>query len=108
MGILDGIMEWIAEQVMNGIDLISTSVLDALGCDMGTFLRYSPAAETIYRIFVAAAIGLVLLNWVWQLFRNFGLVAGVEAEDPLKFPVLRFLPPEHGPCRVRHRPFRPY
>ena len=87
MGILDGIMEWIAEQVMNGLDLISTSVLDALGCDMGTFLRYFPAAETIYRIFVAAAIGLVLLNWVWQLFRNFGLVAGVEAEDPLKLSI---------------------
>ena len=87
MGILDGIVEWIAEQVMNGIDLISTSVLDALGCDMGTFLRYFPAAETIYRIFVAAAIGLVLLNWVWQLFRNFGLVAGVEAEDPLKLSI---------------------
>lgn len=27
MGILDGIVEWIAEQVMNGLDLITTSVL---------------------------------------------------------------------------------
>lgn len=36
MGILDGIVEWIAKQVMNGLDLISTSVLGALGCDMGT------------------------------------------------------------------------
>ena len=54
MGILDGIVEWIAEQVMNGLDLISTSVLGALGCDMGTFLRYFPAAETMYKIFVAA------------------------------------------------------
>ena len=68
MGILDGIVEWIAEQVMNGLDLISTSVLGALGCDMGTFLRYFPAAETMYKVFVATAIGLVLLNWVWQLF----------------------------------------
>lgn len=32
MGILDGIVEWIAEQVMNGLDLINTSVLGALGC----------------------------------------------------------------------------
>ena len=87
MGILDGIVEWIAEQVMNGLDLISTSVLGALGCDMGTFLRYFPAAETMYKIFVAAAIGLVLLNWVWQLFKNFGLVAGVEAEDPIRLSI---------------------
>ena len=45
MGILDGIVEWIAEQVMYGLDLINTSVLGALGCDMSVFLRYFSAAE---------------------------------------------------------------
>ena len=84
MGILDGVVEWISEQVMNLLDLITTSVLGALGCDMDTFLRYFPAAESMYRVFVALAIGLVLLNWVWQIFKNFGLVAGLEAEDPIK------------------------
>ena len=84
MGILDGIVAWIAEQVMHGLDLISTSVLGALGCNMDTFLRYFPAAETMYNIFVALAIGLILLNWVWQLFKNYGLSAGIEAEDPIK------------------------
>ena len=47
MGILDGVVEWISEQVMNLLDLITTSVLGALGCDMDTFLRYFPAAESI-------------------------------------------------------------
>lgn len=42
MGILDGVVEWIAEQVMNILDMINTSVLGALGCDMETFLRYFP------------------------------------------------------------------
>ena len=84
MGILDGIVEWISEQVMNLLDLITTSVLGALGCNMDTFLRYFPAAETMYNIFVATGIGLVLLNWVWQLFKNYGLSAGIEAEDPVK------------------------
>ena len=87
MGILDGIVEWIAEQVMNGLDLITTSVLGALGCNMDTFLRYFPTAETMHGIFVATAIGLVLLNWVWQLFKNFGLIAGVDAEDPFKLSI---------------------
>lgn len=91
MGILDGIVEWVAEQIMNGLDLITTSVLGALGCDMNTFLRYFPAAQTIYHIFVAIAIGLVLLNWVWQLFKNFGLIAGVEAEDPIKLSIRSLL-----------------
>lgn len=87
MGILDGIVEWIAEQVMHGLDLITTSVLGALGCDMNTFLRYFPAAETMYKVFVALAIGIILLNWIWQLFKNFGLVAGIEAEDPVRLSI---------------------
>lgn len=84
MGILDGIVSWISEQVMYVLDLITTSVLGALGCNMDTFLRYFPAAETMYKVFVALAIGIILLNWIWQLFKNFGLGAGIEAEDPVK------------------------
>ena len=87
MGILDGIVEWIAEQVMNILDLVTGSVLGALGCDMTTFLRYFPAAETMYSIFVALGIGLILLNWIWQLFKNYGLSAGIEAEDPIKLSI---------------------
>ena len=87
MGILDGIVEWIAEQVMNILDLITTSVLGALGCSMDTFLRYFPAAETMYDVFLALALGLILLNWVWQLFKNYGLGIGLEAEDPLKLSI---------------------
>ncbi len=84
MGILDGIVSWIAEQVMNLLDMISSSVLGALGCNMDTFIRYFPAAESMYHIFVALAIGLILLNLVWQLVRNYALPLGSEAEDPLK------------------------
>ena len=91
MGILDKIVEWIAEQIMNLLDMISTSVLGALGCNMDSFLRYFPAAETMYSIFVALAVGLVLLGWVWNLFKNFGLVAGLEAEDPIKLSIRSIL-----------------
>ena len=91
MGILDGIVEWIAEQVMHGIDLINTSVLGALGCDMAVFLRYFPAAETMYNVFVATAIGVILLLWVWNLFKNFGLGFGSEAEDPIKLSIRSIL-----------------
>lgn len=91
MGILDGIVEWMAEQVMNILDLITTSVLGALGCSTDTFLRYFPAAETMYQIFLALAIGLILLNWTWQLFKNYFLGAGIEAEDPLKLSMRSFI-----------------
>ena len=76
VGILDRIVAWIAEQVMFILDLINTSVLGPWVANMDTFLRYFPAADTMYNVFVALAIGLILLNWVWQLFRNYGLGAG--------------------------------
>lgn len=91
MGILDSIVEWIATQVMNLMDLITGSVLGALGCDMSTFLRYFPAAETLYEIFVAIGVGFILLNLVWQLFRNFGLGLGLSAEDPVKLAIKSIL-----------------
>ena len=91
MGILDGIVEWLAEQIMSILDMITTSVLGALGCDMNTFLRYFPAAQTMYSVFVALSICIILLNWVWQLFKNFGLGAGIEAEDPIKLSVRSIL-----------------
>lgn len=83
MGILDGIVEWIAEQVMNILDMINTSVLGALGCDMETFLIYFPAAETFYSIIVALAVGLLMLNLIFQLLRNFGIMNSGEAENPV-------------------------
>lgn len=51
---------------------------------MSTFLRYFPAAETMYEIFVAVSVGFIMLNLVWQLFKNYGLGMGIEAEDPVK------------------------
>lgn len=79
MGILDGIVDWLATQVMNLLDLASTSVLGALGCNMDTFRRYFPAASAMYEIFIWTAIGLVLLNLVWQLYRCYG--AGFDIQQ---------------------------
>ena len=58
---------------------------------MSTFTRYFPVAETMYSVFVAIAIGIILLNLVWQLFRNFGLGIGLEAEDPVKLSIRSIL-----------------
>lgn len=84
MGILDSIVEWLATQLMNLLDLVSNGILGALGCDMATFVRYFPAAETLYSVFVAIGVGVLLLNLVWQLFRNYALVTGIGANDPIK------------------------
>ena len=53
MGILDSIVGWIAEQIMNLLDLVTGSVLGALGCDMSVGIRSFQAAESMYDVFVA-------------------------------------------------------
>ena len=87
MGILDGIVDWLATQVMNLLDLASTSVLGALGCNMDTFKRYFPAASAMYEIFIWTAIGLVLLNLVWQLYRCYGAGFYIDTENPINLVV---------------------
>ena len=54
MGILDGIVAWMAEKAMAGLDLITSSVLGALACHMDVFLQYFPAAETLYSVFAVS------------------------------------------------------
>ena len=75
-------MDWLATQVMNLLDLASTSVLGALDCNMDTFKRYFPAASAMYEIFIWTAIGLVLLNLVWQLYRCYGAGFDIDTENP--------------------------
>lgn len=41
----------------------------------------------MYEVFVALAIGLILLFWIWNLFKNFALGLGSEAEDPVKLSI---------------------
>ena len=84
MGILDGIVEWIAEQVMAGLDLVTTSVLGALGCAMVVFLRYFPAAATMYSVLAALAVRIILPIWVWHVFANVGLAPGPAVAVPLQ------------------------
>ena len=40
---------------------------------------------------VAIGVGFILLNLVWQLFRNFGLGLGLSAEDPVKLAIKSIL-----------------
>lgn len=44
--------------------------------------------------FVGLGLGILLLNFIWQLFRNFGAGIGMEAEEP---------PKAHGTDHLLHR-----
>ena len=79
MGILDGIVDWLATQVMNLLDLASTSVLGALGCNMDTFKRYfamgaARGTNNIFkswcRMFGGQLLLLIMNAWCLKLFVN--------------------------------------
>ena len=59
-------------------------------CPGGSGLQYEylhpvfPCGGNDVRHLCGSGLGILLLNFIWQLFRNFGLGIGLEAEDPLK------------------------
>ena len=88
MGILDGIVDWLATQVMNfpgfGIHISTWRAGAAIWIrSSGTFLPHRPCT----RFFIWTAIGLVLLNLVWQLYRCYGAGFDIDTENPINLVV---------------------
>lgn len=74
MGILDGIVEWIAEQVMSGLDLINTSVLG---------LHWAATCQPLPGIFRQQRLCTVfLLHWQSE---SHSLKLGMAALQKLRF-----------------------
>ena len=66
------------------MDAAINGFLGALGFDLDTFEHYFPAAADYHEVIVGFAVSLLFIMLVFQLFRNFGVVLDMEAEDPLK------------------------
>lgn len=84
MGILSGIISYAFGLALNLLDAAVNGFLGALGFDLDAFEHYFPAAADFYDVVIGFSIGLLLMMLIFQLFRNFGVVLDMEAEDPLK------------------------
>ena len=84
MGILSGIISYAFGLALNLLDAAVNGFLGALGFDLSAFEHYFPAAADFYDVIIGFSIGLLLMMLIFQLFRNFGVVLDMEAEDPLK------------------------
>ena len=84
MGILSGILSYLLGLTLNLLDAAINGFLGALGFDLDTFEQYFPAASKFHDVIVGFAVGLLFIMLVFQIFRNFGVVLDMEAEDPLK------------------------
>ncbi len=84
MGILSGIVSYIFGLMLNLLDAAIDGFLGALGFDLDTFETFFPAAQDYYEVIVGFGIGLLFIMLIFQVFRNFGVMLDIEAEDPLK------------------------
>ena len=84
MGILSGIVSYIFGLALNLLDAAINGFLGALGFDLDTFEQYFPAASQFHDVIIGFAAGLLFIMLVFQIFRNFGVMLDMEAEDPLK------------------------
>ena len=84
MGILSGVVSYLFGLALNLLDAAINGFLGALGFDLDTFEHYFPAAADYHEVIVGFGVGLLLIMLVFQLFRNFGVMLDMEAEDPLK------------------------
>jgi hypothetical protein len=84
LGILSGVVSYLFGLALNLLDAAINGFLGALGFDLDTFEHYFPAAADYHEVIVGFGVGLLLIMLVFQLFRNFGVMLDIEAEDPLK------------------------
>lgn len=84
MGILSGVVSYLLGLIINLLDVAITGFLSALGFNLDIFETYFPAARDYYDVITGFAVGLLFIMFIFQVFKNFGVVLDMEVEDPLK------------------------
>ena len=79
MGILSGVVSYIFGLVLNLLDTAIDGFLGALGFDLDSFESYFPAAVDYHEVIIGFAVGLLFIMFIFQIFRNFGIVLDMEA-----------------------------
>lgn len=83
MGIMMGIISFLLGLCINLIDAAVSSMLDAIGYDMTTFLTVFPFAENAKDVFVALGLAFLAAGLVWNTAKGIAAPFGVEYENPL-------------------------
>lgn len=84
MGILSGIVSFFLGISVNALDYITKILYAPFGYSLETFEKFFPAAAPFREMFVYLGVGIMLLIFVFQLLRSFGVPVGIQAEDPIK------------------------
>lgn len=83
---LEGMVSWFGEGVEYVLHVISFMFTDLLGISLDEFEKYFPAVETTYDVIVVMGMSLLLLIFVFQLFKSL-LGPLTESESPMRLVV---------------------
>lgn len=88
--VFDSFIAWISGVIAYALDAFGSTFTDATRPDWTTLTGFFPFMQTFFEIFKYFGFALLILIFVWQLFKAYGGKI-VEAEDPLVLTVRTML-----------------
>lgn len=83
--LIDGLREICSQFVIDMMDLITGMFTELLSCDLTLFEELFSVVGDLYKnVMVPMGIAILLLIWIWQLFKSMFGKAGVSSEDPIE------------------------
>lgn len=83
MGILSGIISYIAGLGVNLLDSLIAGMLASIGFDMTTFITLFPFADYLNDIFTATGMLILFAGTIWYGTKGLAAPFGVEYENPI-------------------------
>lgn len=83
--LIDGLREICSQFVVDMMDLVTGMFTELLSCDLTLFEELFSVVGDLYKnVIVPMGIAILLLIWIWQLFKSMFGKAGVSSEDPIE------------------------
>lgn len=83
--LIDGLQELLSQFVIDMMDLITGMFTELLSCDLSLFEELFSVVGDLYKnVIVPMGIAILLLIWIWQLFKSMFGKSGVSSEEPIE------------------------
>ena len=83
--LIEGLREICSQFVIDMMDLVTGMFTELLSCDLTLFEELFSVVGDLYKnVMVPMGIAILLLIWIWQLFKSMFGKSGVNSEDPIE------------------------
>lgn len=83
--LIDGLQEMLSQFVVDMMDLVTGMFTELLSCDLSLFEELFSVVGDLYKnVIVPLGVAMLLLIWIWQLFKAMFGKSGVSSEEPIE------------------------